>query len=168
MATSGSFVGNPIGGPPYGPLLLVVSNDRNVHFNKNMTMIPHRATQIVSAGSFKEVSVSSLVLSLPTSTQQKKKKKIVGSFIDKKINHDDRLVEDLVFYTNKTVSSHHDPVVTLDKVAFVRPLLPIYKNISDAGGAWIFGDKKEEEEDRGGGRVLLNKLDFAICCCNFG
>jgi hypothetical protein len=132
LTTPGSFVGDPIGHDRRG--LLVTKKN---HRFKNKMMIV--ATQVATSGSFKEVPVPSLVLSLPTTVSTittQKKKNIAGSFLVKKINlvEEDCLVEDLVYWTNATAPSHYDAVVrTSDTFPLVRPFLPIsYKNISDS------------------------------------
>jgi len=133
LTTSGSFVGDPIGGPRRGALHHFNNNNNNNKTNKMMTA----ATQI-APGSFKEVPAASLVLKLPTITTttiiQKMKNITESSFVEKfnLLDEEDCLVEDLVKYTNSTPTTHR--VVNLeDTFHLVRPFLPIYynKNISD-------------------------------------
>jgi hypothetical protein len=94
VATLGSFVGDPSGGPPRD--LLLVANNKKSHLvpDKNKMMI--LATQVAKP---------SLVLSLPTTTVSnctaavtaQKKKKIIGSFVEK-INLEEYF-EELVYAT---------------------------------------------------------------------
>ena len=160
--TSGSFVGDPSGDNRGGCLLVTKKMHHFVVNNKTMAAT---ATQ-VAYGSFKEVPAASLVLTLPTTTIQKKN--IIDlSFVEeeeKEMVNNRRgeeeeevyLIGDLMHYANYTAASHH--VVTLeDTFVLARPFLPIYyNNMSMSGGRkiWFSSDNEEEE-------VYLSPLPYA-------
>lgn len=51
----------------------------------------------------------------------------------------------LSYTRNRSLSTIHDPVVTLDIFALVHPFLPIYKN-TILDDVWLFEEDKVEEE----------------------